>query len=283
MPAETASPEAAASATICRPRLARRSPTRSMADLRKRLRRRRRLHVQSGRAVDGGAPQDLITLYRAKQPSLPSGIHVPRLWRCGTAAASTGWTSAPRFREPNIDYATIARGMGVHGEGPIRDPNELRIGARAGHRRGQERRARACRRSHRSALRGFGRDQVHAFRLHCARRGRSVRQRASPWLRRPRSTRKATPPAASRFISETPVSPATAAPGKAASSRGPTPILAQTALPFDGFRELLRDPPGDMPAYSEAVLSDKDIADIYAFVDVRCRVPTVAERYFESQ
>jgi len=49
--------------------------------------------------------------------------------------------------------------------------------------------------------------------------------------------------------------------------RGPAPILAQTALPFDGFRELLRDPPGDMPAYSEAVLSDKDIADIYAFLE----------------
>jgi mono/diheme cytochrome c family protein len=49
--------------------------------------------------------------------------------------------------------------------------------------------------------------------------------------------------------------------------RGPAPILAQTAHPFDGFRELPRDPPGDMPAYSEAVLSDKDIADIYAFIE----------------
>jgi mono/diheme cytochrome c family protein len=55
--------------------------------------------------------------------------------------------------------------------------------------------------------------------------------------------------------------------GQGGVYRGPTPILAQTALPFDGFRELLRDPPGDMPAYSEAVLSDKDIADIYAFLE----------------
>jgi mono/diheme cytochrome c family protein len=55
--------------------------------------------------------------------------------------------------------------------------------------------------------------------------------------------------------------------GQGGVFRGPAPILAQTALPFDGFRELLRDPPGDMPAYSEAVLSDKDIADIYAFVE----------------
>ena len=56
--------------------------------------------------------------------------------------------------------------------------------------------------------------------------------------------------------------------GQGGVYRGPTPILAQTALPFDGFRELLRDPPGDMPAYSEAVLSDKDIADIYAFIEL---------------
>jgi mono/diheme cytochrome c family protein len=55
--------------------------------------------------------------------------------------------------------------------------------------------------------------------------------------------------------------------GQGGVFRGPAPILAQTALPFDGFRELLRDPPGDMPAYSEAVLSDKDIADIYAFLE----------------
>ena len=27
--------------------------------------------------------------------------------------------------DPNVDYATIARGFGVHGEGPITDPNDL--------------------------------------------------------------------------------------------------------------------------------------------------------------
>jgi len=55
--------------------------------------------------------------------------------------------------------------------------------------------------------------------------------------------------------------------GQGGVFRGRAPILAQTALPFDGFRELVRDPPGDMPAYSGAVLSDKDIADIYAFLE----------------
>ena len=27
--------------------------------------------------------------------------------------------------DPNIDYATVARGFGVHGEGPITDPRDL--------------------------------------------------------------------------------------------------------------------------------------------------------------
>ena len=56
--------------------------------------------------------------------------------------------------------------------------------------------------------------------------------------------------------------------GQGGAYTGPAPILAHTALPFDGFRGELRNPANDMPAYSEAVLSDKDIADIYAFVEL---------------
>jgi mono/diheme cytochrome c family protein len=55
--------------------------------------------------------------------------------------------------------------------------------------------------------------------------------------------------------------------GQGGAYNGPAPILAHTALPFDGFKGQLRDPSNDMPAYSDAVLSDKDIADIYAFVE----------------
>ena len=29
------------------------------------------------------------------------------------------------IKNPNIDYATLARSMGVHGEGPITDPKDL--------------------------------------------------------------------------------------------------------------------------------------------------------------
>jgi hypothetical protein len=54
---------------------------------------------------------------------------------------------------------------------------------------------------------------------------------------------------------------------RARGYEGPAPILAHTALPFEGFKGETRSPVNDMPAYPDAVLSDKDIADIYEFVE----------------
>jgi mono/diheme cytochrome c family protein len=54
--------------------------------------------------------------------------------------------------------------------------------------------------------------------------------------------------------------------GQGGSYNGPAPILAKTAMPFEGFKFQLRSPANDMPAYSDVVMSDKDVADIYAFV-----------------
>lgn len=54
--------------------------------------------------------------------------------------------------------------------------------------------------------------------------------------------------------------------GQGGAYNGPAPILAKTALPFDGFRAQIRNPVNDMPGFPAALLSDKDIADIYAFV-----------------
>jgi mono/diheme cytochrome c family protein len=55
--------------------------------------------------------------------------------------------------------------------------------------------------------------------------------------------------------------------GQGGAFNGPAPILARTALPFDAFKYLVRDPSNDMPAFSDAVLSDNDIADVYAFLE----------------
>jgi mono/diheme cytochrome c family protein len=54
--------------------------------------------------------------------------------------------------------------------------------------------------------------------------------------------------------------------GQGGTLNGPAPILAKSQLPFEGFKGQLRQPVNDMPAYSEAVMSDKQVADIYAFV-----------------
>jgi len=54
--------------------------------------------------------------------------------------------------------------------------------------------------------------------------------------------------------------------GQGGAMNGPAPIIAKTAMPFDGFKGQLRQPINDMPAYSEMVMSDRQIADIYAFL-----------------
>jgi mono/diheme cytochrome c family protein len=55
--------------------------------------------------------------------------------------------------------------------------------------------------------------------------------------------------------------------GQGGAMNGPAPILAKTKMPFEGFKGQLRSPVNDMPAYSEKVMTDKEIADIYAFVE----------------
>ena len=47
---------------------------------------------------------------------------------------------------------------------------------------------------------------------------------------------------------------------------GPAPILAQTNMPYAAFKRQLRTPINDMPPYPENLLSEKEIADIYAFL-----------------
>ena len=54
--------------------------------------------------------------------------------------------------------------------------------------------------------------------------------------------------------------------GQGGAYLGGVPMLTRTQLPFDGVKQVLRQPYGDMPAYAEQVLSDKDAADIYAFL-----------------
>jgi len=54
--------------------------------------------------------------------------------------------------------------------------------------------------------------------------------------------------------------------GQGGAFNGPAPALAHTELGFDAFKEQLRQPANDMPAYATAVMSDQDVADVLAFV-----------------
>ena len=44
------------------------------------------------------------------------------------------------------------------------------------------------------------------------------------------------------------------------------PRVSRTELPFDGFLGQLRHPANQMPPYEAAVVSDRDAADIYAYL-----------------
>ena len=54
--------------------------------------------------------------------------------------------------------------------------------------------------------------------------------------------------------------------GQGGAFNGPAPALAQTRLPFEAFKAQLREPSSDMPPYAAAVMSDRDVADIFAFL-----------------
>jgi mono/diheme cytochrome c family protein len=54
--------------------------------------------------------------------------------------------------------------------------------------------------------------------------------------------------------------------GQGGAFNGPAPILAKTQLPYEAFAQQLRNPSNDMPTYSTTVMSDKEVADIFAFL-----------------
>ena len=53
------------------------------------------------------------------------------------------------------------------------------------------------------------------------------------------------------------------------------PRIGPALFPFARFSDYIRKPTGDMPPYSAKVLTDQQIADIYAWVNARPRPPAV--------
>ena len=53
------------------------------------------------------------------------------------------------------------------------------------------------------------------------------------------------------------------------------PRIGPALFPYARFSDYIRKPTGDMPPYSAKVLTDQQIADIYAWVNARPRPPAV--------
>jgi mono/diheme cytochrome c family protein len=54
------------------------------------------------------------------------------------------------------------------------------------------------------------------------------------------------------------------------------PRIGPDPIPFARFVQYVRNPTGEMPPYTEKVLSTQDLADIYAFLQARPRPPAVS-------
>jgi mono/diheme cytochrome c family protein len=54
--------------------------------------------------------------------------------------------------------------------------------------------------------------------------------------------------------------------GQGGAYLGPAPVLARTELPFDAFKQQLREPSNNMPPYADVVMPDAEVADIFAYL-----------------
>jgi len=62
--------------------------------------------------------------------------------------------------------------------------------------------------------------------------------------------------------------------GEAQGSPTTGPRLGPNGLPYPGFARYVRAPRLQMPPYTEKILSDADLADLYAFVQSRPKPAT---------
>ena len=107
------------------------------------------------------ASQDSAADRHAQQSRLPSGADVRAgHGRSRRNAASTAPTSAPPSRDPNIDYATMAKAYGMYSAGPIERSQGSRARPQSRHSSGQARRAGLDRRGHAAALGSHDEDDL---------------------------------------------------------------------------------------------------------------------------
>ena len=170
-----------------------------------------------------------------------------------TIAASGRSDIGTALKGPNIDYASIAKGYGLYAEGPDHRSKGSRARDQARDRAGEEGRTRAagCGDAAAMSRKALMRQSSVAYS-----RCRDCRLRADESRRR---RQRQAPVRAERLLSVSRPCPAKAA---LAGAR-----LAQTKLPQIAFTAYVRNPPsGGMPPFRAKVMSDQDLADVYAYI-----------------
>ena len=175
--------------------------------------------------------------------------------------------------DPFIDYASLAKAYGVHGIGPIDNPNDLGPAikraieivkrgepvARSIRSRSRDESSRQMIRSLRGA-RGFSRAIHHSCSRALLRRYRRTAQHR-------RSGRDAAPvgnrDTGKRLYEKNTCffCHGTAGQGSVDGAR-----LAVVARNLQSFTRYVRQPTGRMPAFTDKILSDQELADIFAYV-----------------
>jgi hypothetical protein len=133
----------------------------------------------------------------------------------------------------------VARGFGVHGEGPITDPKDLAPALKRAISGGQARRARADRRRHRSALRSL---RHASYFLACLRAHQRLRYGGAC----PGTAPQGDATAGNSSISSTGLFYCHGRVGQGGAYNREAPSLAKTIVPYLGFKQQLRNPSGDM-------------------------------------
>jgi mono/diheme cytochrome c family protein len=54
--------------------------------------------------------------------------------------------------------------------------------------------------------------------------------------------------------------------GQGGAMNGPAPVIAKTQLPYEAFKGQMRNPVIDMPPYPETLVSEQQLADIFAYL-----------------
>ena len=187
--------------------------------------------------------------------------------RCpiATAAASQNAHIGTTITDPNIDFAMMAKSMGVYAEGPINNPKDARAGAETRAGRGQKGSAGAGRCHHRAAI--GEKNEQKLLQL-----AAMIVVRLPPRHAIAQDAPKADAANGQKVYLADGCYQCHGRVGQGGLMTGPAPILAQTRTALCRLQRQVRNPVNDMPPI-RLLLSEKDLSTSSLFCR-RCRAAT---------